>query len=202
MHGGGPSGVVVLQALVVDVVDVAGGVLTLEIVQRPQQEVPLLLQGRVGVGVGRARLLHDRPRASATIARSASVTGAAFERRQRRKPMASPTAPSRITTTGSTQTSPVTPVAEGRSSISSPNRLRRKSLISLIGVAGLDPSGDVSADLLGDRRLGLGHGLAPTGRALGRLGDGEDAVLGRAGCAVGPGRHDQGHGQHERHQHP
>ncbi len=91
-HGGGPGRVVVLQRLVVGVVDVPGGPLALQVVEGAEQEVPLLLQGGVGVGVRRAGghlagAHGPSPRASATRRRSSSdaaTDGRCFQRRKAR----------------------------------------------------------------------------------------------------------------------
>src|SRR5690606_30974274 len=65
---GGAGGVVVLEGQIVIDFDVAGLVLTLEVAERRQQEVALVLEGRSTVnGLG-----HWSPRACSTRARSSS----------------------------------------------------------------------------------------------------------------------------------
>ena len=125
MHACRAGGVVGVEAGVRLVVDVAVGALGVEVVERAQQEVALLLQ-RVAVGPGRSTrpsLRLARPsRARATNASSASVATRRGWRPQRRSASDEPPAPTRSTTTGNAQTITPIPSLDGFRRMDSPNR--------------------------------------------------------------------------------
>ena len=97
-----PRGVVVAQRRVVGVIDVAGFVFALEVVERAEQEVALVFE-----------LVHSLTRERATSSRSASVASKRSSRRHRRKTAVSPARAAITTTTGMIHTRPATPVARG-----------------------------------------------------------------------------------------
>jgi hypothetical protein len=121
-HLGRPGRVVGPEHGVVGLVEVAGGQLAVEILDRAQQEAPLLVEiGEITAGgsVTSGDPAAVRRSSRATRARSASVA-VRREGRQRRKASARSAPAVTATTTGSTHTSAPAPVAGGTSSSSSP----------------------------------------------------------------------------------
>ena len=182
---GGAGGVAVAQRLVVVLVDVAGGPLALEVVERAQQEVALLLQlGRARRGRpsrldssaphARLRPRGRGPRRWARRRRRCRATGGTPAPARRRRARAPPPA-------GSTPGCRC-PVVAGTSS--RPWSAKRSLMYARISSSvwpGRHLAGDLVADVLRRRRPRLVHALAAARRALERLGDGVDALLGRAG---------------------
>src|SRR5690606_37463934 len=130
----GPGRVVVPERGVVAVVDVAGGVLALEILDGAQKEVPLLLQRGQRVRVERAGArAHgrapppdapmERPSSSArsTSSRSAAVARSVPPSRQRQNAYPTPARPRTMATTGTIHTRPAIPEPFGVSSTESPH---------------------------------------------------------------------------------
>ena len=105
-HPSGAGGVVSLQRFVVSVVEIAGGVLGLEIVERPEQEVTLLAERRIDA--------HPRSAiACSTNAWSSSVASRSASRCHRRNTRPRPVTATAPPTTGRIHTRAVTPSAEG-----------------------------------------------------------------------------------------
>ena len=105
-HSGGACRVVVLQGHVVVLVDVARLVLSLEVLERPEEELALLLEGGPPVGVHHA---HRSARDRSTRARSSSEAEVVGARRHRAKAAVTPASPSTRASTGRIQTTPSTP---------------------------------------------------------------------------------------------
>ena len=149
----GPSRVAVAQGRVVVLVDVAGVVLTLEVGQRAQQELALVLELGESVSVHRP---PSRARRRRTTRRAAPLRPARGRRRwarcracgfQRRKARASPAMASTSTAAGSAHTKASNPVALGEQQ----DRRRLHGVdqgddLAVAGVAGRHLAGDLDAD--------------------------------------------------------
>ena len=185
--GGGPGGVVVPQREVVGVVEVAGFVLVLEVLEGAQQEVALGRPGRSSVNhLDRAA---PGPRGPG---RRRWVTTGAFVASGPARPDTPARATTR-TTTGRIQTRPANPDAGGTSCTRSPKLAAMAARISLGGLTLLHQPGDLDADRPRRRDVGVGDGLAVAHRALERARDRLHLLLGGARRAVVERRATEGH---------